>query len=140
MQKKELVMDLKKLIVVECDKEDEVAWEAIEDEESLLGPEARLALDSLDALQIAVAVGERYGVRIAGANARKALVSTLACCAATLLALSTTEILPLYRKPGPVLAIMRIACGELPRAGPGLRLFEIPKKMLSKAVRSREWR
>ena len=30
---------------------------------------------------------------------------------------------------------LRIACSELPRAGPGLRLFETPKKLQSKAAR-----
>lgn len=76
VRKAELVRELKRLIVVECDKEDEVAWEEIDDREALLGPDARLDLDSLDALQISVAIGQHYGVRIAGVKqARKALVS-----------------------------------------------------------------
>ena len=76
VDKEKLVRELKQLIVVECDKQDEVAWETLEDQESLLGPEARLGLDSLDALQVSVTIGQRYGVRIAGAKqARKAMVS-----------------------------------------------------------------
>jgi acyl carrier protein len=76
VQKEKLLRELKELIVVECDKEDDVAWEDLQDAESLMGPEARLGLDSLDALQVSVAVGQRYGVRIGGAKeAREALVS-----------------------------------------------------------------
>lgn len=68
---------LKALIVEECDKD--VAPESIGDEDLLIG--GRLDLDSLDALQICIAVQNRYGVRIkAGPEARKALesVDTLA--------------------------------------------------------------
>ncbi|MFT4174533.1 MAG: phosphopantetheine-binding protein [Rhodocyclaceae bacterium] len=35
------------------------------DDEALFGPEARLALDSLDALQVSMAIQQRYGVRLA---------------------------------------------------------------------------
>lgn len=68
---------LKALIVEECDKD--VDPEAIGDDQVLIGGE--LDLDSLDALQICIAVQNRYGVRIkAGPEARRALesVSTLA--------------------------------------------------------------
>lgn len=68
---------LKALIVEECDKD--VAPESIGDDDLLIG--GALDLDSLDALQICIAVQNRYGVRIkAGPEARKALesVSTLA--------------------------------------------------------------
>lgn len=68
---------LKALIVEECDKD--VAPESIGDDQVLIGGE--LDLDSLDALQICIAVQNRYGVRIkAGPEARKALesVTTLA--------------------------------------------------------------
>jgi len=76
VQKEQLVQELKQLIVEECDKEDEVAWADLQDGELLMGPKARLGLDSLDALQVSVAIGRRYGVRIGGAKeGRKALVS-----------------------------------------------------------------
>jgi acyl carrier protein len=73
----QLRSELKNLIVEECDKN--FAAEDISDDEPLMGGD--LDLDSLDALQICVAVGKRYGVRIeGGAQARRALasISTLA--------------------------------------------------------------
>jgi len=68
---------LKALVVEECDKD--VPPEEIGDQDVLIGGE--LDLDSLDALQICIAVQNQYGVRIqAGPDARKALenVTTLA--------------------------------------------------------------
>lgn len=63
---------LKQLVVEECDKD--VAPDSIADDDILIGGD--LGLDSLDALQIAVAVKTRYGVRIEdGPQARKALQS-----------------------------------------------------------------
>ena len=45
-------------------------------EDALIGPESPLGLDSLDSLEIVVAVGKKYGVRIGHENsARKVLVS-----------------------------------------------------------------
>lgn len=72
MSVEELKPALKALIVEECDKD--VAPESIGDDDILIGGE--LDLDSLDALQISMAVHNRYGVRIkAGPEARKALES-----------------------------------------------------------------
>jgi acyl carrier protein len=67
----ELKMALKAMIVQECDKDVDPA--TISNEEQLIGG-GPLALDSLDALQICMAVQERYGVRIEdGPKARRAL-------------------------------------------------------------------
>jgi len=67
-----LKAELKALIVKECDKD--FAPDSIVDEERLIG--GRLELDSLDALQISMAVKDRYGVRIEGGpDSRKALAS-----------------------------------------------------------------
>jgi acyl carrier protein len=67
----ELKQQLKALIVKECDKDVDPAQ--ITNEEQLIGG-GSLGLDSLDALQICMAVQERYGVRIEdGPKARKAL-------------------------------------------------------------------
>ena len=71
----ELKQQLKVLIVEECDKD--IAANDISDNEILIG--GALDLDSLDALQICMAVKERYGVRIEGGpEARKALESVQA--------------------------------------------------------------
>jgi acyl carrier protein len=67
----ELKRALKAMIVKECDKD--VDPETITNEEQLIGG-GPLNLDSLDALQICMAVQERYGVRIEdGPKARRAL-------------------------------------------------------------------
>ena len=63
---------LKVMIVKECGKD--IAPGEIGDDERLIG--GPLELDSLDALQICLAVVERYDVRIEGGKAaHKALVS-----------------------------------------------------------------
>lgn len=63
---------LKIMIVDECDKD--VEPETITDDEILIG--GPLDLDSLDALQICMAVKNSYGVRIEGGpESRKALQS-----------------------------------------------------------------
>lgn len=73
MDNRELKQSLKQLLVVECDKEDELEWETIMDDEPLMGNGSRVGMDSLDALQLSLAVQKLYGVRIEGArDARKA--------------------------------------------------------------------
>lgn len=69
--------ELKRLIIEECDKD--LTPDDIDDDAPLLRGD--LDLDSLDVLQICMAVKSRYGVRIEGSSAaRKALgsVNTLA--------------------------------------------------------------
>lgn len=66
---------LKIMIVKECDKD--VPPDSIGDDELLIG--GALELDSLDALQICLAVKDRYDVRIEGGpDARNALASVTA--------------------------------------------------------------
>ncbi len=73
MEKAALIEELKQLIVTECDKEMDLA--EIDPEAQLIGG-GPLDLDSLDGLQIALAVKERYGVRIEGGpDGRKAFAS-----------------------------------------------------------------
>ena len=69
-----LKQTLKALIIKECDKD--IAPEDIGDDELLIG--GPLQLDSLDALQICLAVKDRYDVRLEGNEARKALASVSA--------------------------------------------------------------
>lgn len=76
MDNHKLNQELKQLLVVECDKEDELKWQSISDTESLMGNSSRVGMDSLDALQMSLAIQQRYGVRIEGATAaRKAFTS-----------------------------------------------------------------
>ena len=54
--------DLKRLIISECDLD--LSPEEIDDDAPLFGPDADLGLDSIDGLQISVALQKAYGVRI----------------------------------------------------------------------------
>lgn len=79
MDREQLKLDLKKLIIRECQKS--VDPGQIGDDDILIGSSSRLALDSLDALQIALAVKQHYGKRIDGSKeTRMALksINTLA--------------------------------------------------------------
>ena len=68
----ELKLALKQMIIEECDKD--FAPEFIRDDMPLMSSD--LDLDSLDVLQICMAVKNQYDVRIEGsADARKALKS-----------------------------------------------------------------
>ncbi|NBI42684.1 acyl carrier protein [[Haemophilus] felis] len=60
-----LEQELKKLILQEAEK-DEFEVEEISDDEPLFGEQSRIQLDSLDALQIAVALQAHFGVRLQG--------------------------------------------------------------------------
>ena len=69
-----LKLELKQMIISECQKE--VAVDAFSDTATLIGSDSDLGLDSLDALQISLAVQQRYGKRIEGNNeTRNALTS-----------------------------------------------------------------
>ncbi len=68
----ELKLALKQMVIEECDKDMDA--DEIDDDEILIG--GPMELDSLDALQICMAVKTAYGVRIEGGpEARKALQS-----------------------------------------------------------------
>jgi acyl carrier protein len=72
LERAALIEALKEMVIKECDKDVEPA--AIGTDEQLIG--GPLALDSLDALQICMAVKNLYGVRIEGGpSARRALQS-----------------------------------------------------------------
>lgn len=60
-----LELELKKLIVTESEKE-EFDPEEISDDEWLFGEQSRIQLDSLDALQIVVALQAHFRVRLQG--------------------------------------------------------------------------
>ena len=60
-----LELELKKLILTESQKDDFEA-EEISDDELLFGDQSRIQLDSLDALQIVVALQAHFKVRLQG--------------------------------------------------------------------------
>ena len=55
-----LKLELKKLIIEECDRD--IEPEEIKDDEILFGSDATLELDSMDALQISMALHKKYGI------------------------------------------------------------------------------
>uniref|UniRef100_UPI004047A460 acyl carrier protein n=1 Tax=Aliarcobacter sp. TaxID=2321116 RepID=UPI004047A460 len=70
----DLKYELKKLIIEECEKECEV--EDIKDDELLFGPQSVLELDSMDALQISMALHKKYGLKTTDSKElRKIMVS-----------------------------------------------------------------
>lgn len=75
MNREQLKRELKQLIIKECDKH--IAPEQIADDAVLIGSEGELALDSLDALQIALAVKQQYGKRIDGNNQTRAALTSV---------------------------------------------------------------
>ena len=70
----ERIEELKALLLEAVEKEAPPG--GLDDDEPLFGPEARLDLDSLDALQISMAIQGRFGVRMPDSKeTRRALVS-----------------------------------------------------------------
>ncbi len=75
----ELVAALKRLIVTACNRPEPP--ETLDEDAPLIGPASALGLDSLDVLQISLALSQHYAIRIEDSKeARRALrsVRTLA--------------------------------------------------------------
>lgn len=66
MTPEQLKTEIKQIIVDECDID--IDAHDIEDDEILMGEDTRLALDSLDALSIALEVKARFGKHIDSGN------------------------------------------------------------------------
>lgn len=75
----DLRLDLKRLIIEACDKER--APEDIADDEPLFGAEAPLQLDSLDALQVSMAIKKRYGLRLPDSKDTRRILQSVATLA-----------------------------------------------------------
>ncbi len=75
-QDSDLKLELKKMIVDETGKLD-VMPEDISDSEALFGPDAPLALDSLDGLQISVALKQRYGIEITDSKRLRRIMTSV---------------------------------------------------------------
>lgn len=70
----DFILALKQLILDAADKTEPAG--GLTSDEILFGPESRLQLDSLDALQISMAIQKRYGVRMTDSKeTRRALAS-----------------------------------------------------------------
>jgi len=71
----QLERELQELIVSACNIEDPPA--EVEPDAFLIGPEAPLGLDSLDAVEIVVAVERKYRVRIGGQDTSREVLRSL---------------------------------------------------------------
>jgi acyl carrier protein len=72
----DLIAELKSLVLDAAEKTAPAG--GLADEELLFGPESRLALDSLDALQISMAIQERFGVRMTDSKETRRALSSIA--------------------------------------------------------------
>lgn len=77
--REELSEDIKRLIVEACDKE--IDPQTISDDEALFGSSARLALDSLDALQVSMALQKRFGIRLVDSKETRRILANVASLA-----------------------------------------------------------
>ncbi|WP_312246254.1 acyl carrier protein [Stutzerimonas nitrititolerans] len=82
MDDTELKQTLKQLLIRECDKQDDIDWQSIADDEPLFGQQSRIQMDSLDALQVSLALQQHYGVRIEGAKDGRRILNTIDSIAA----------------------------------------------------------
>ncbi len=74
MSPEDLIAELKTLVLDAAEKP--MPEGGLTDDEALFGPDTRLALDSLDALQVSMAIQARYGVRMPDSkDTRRALTS-----------------------------------------------------------------
>lgn len=75
MDFEQLKYDIKALIIEECEKED-ITPDEIADDVELFGNKSGLELDSLDALQISMALQNRYGLQLADSKEFRRVVTT----------------------------------------------------------------
>jgi acyl carrier protein len=76
-----LEQELLRLICSTCNLQD-VDLTAVGPDDPLIGPDSPLGIDSLDALEIAVAVQREYGVRMNAEHTTREVMQTLASLAA----------------------------------------------------------
>lgn len=71
---------LLELICTTCNLQD-VDLDAIASDDPLIGPDSPLGTDSLDALEIAVTIQQKYGVRMDSENTSRTVLQSLATLA-----------------------------------------------------------
>ncbi len=75
-----LQKELLEIICTTCNVQD-VDLTRIGPDDPLIGPESSLGMDSLDALEIAVTVQQKYGVRMDSENTSRIVLQSLASLA-----------------------------------------------------------
>ena len=76
MDIEQIKLEIKEMIIDECEK-DEFTPEDITDDVELFSPLSGLELDSLDALQISMGLQKRYGVRLGDSKEFRRTVTTI---------------------------------------------------------------
>jgi acyl carrier protein len=71
----EFIAQLKALILEAAEKENPPG--GLRDDEELFGPQSRIALDSLDALQISMAIQKKFGIRMADSKETRRSMSSV---------------------------------------------------------------
>lgn len=75
-----LKQELKVMIIEACEKE--VTPEEIEDDAPLFGAEGALHLDSIDALQVSMALLEKYGIEVTDSKKIRTIMGSIETLAA----------------------------------------------------------
>ena len=70
-----LKKELKELIIIECDLD--ITIDDIKDDDTLFGSDSPIGLDSVDALQISIAVQNKYGVVITDSKVLRRVMKTI---------------------------------------------------------------
>ena len=74
-QDEKFKLELKKLIIEECGLDIEV--EDIDEDVSMFGSKSPLGLDSIDALQISIAIQNKYGIVITDSKEMRRVMTSL---------------------------------------------------------------
>jgi acyl carrier protein len=70
-----LKQELKELIISECERDCSVS--EVSDDGELFGPNSTLQLDSIDALQISMALHKKYGVKITDSKKLRKVMASI---------------------------------------------------------------
>ncbi len=76
-QSDEFKLKLKTMIIEECEREDDITADELDDEVMLFSPESGLDLDSVDALQISMLLQKEFDVRLTDPKAFRRVVTNI---------------------------------------------------------------
>ena len=68
---------LKRLIIEACDLADRIDIHEIDDQAPLFGRNSKLGLDSIDALQISIAIQQEYGITITDSKEMRRIMTSI---------------------------------------------------------------
>lgn len=74
-QDERLKAELKELIITECDLD--ISVDEIGDDDTLFGSDSPIGLDSVDALQVSIAVQNKYGAVITDSKVLRRVMKTI---------------------------------------------------------------